>query len=78
MVGIPSLHDQLRIVDHVITRRRHIQATQRTARNEISLLCEYRTRLIADAVTGKLDVREARMVLPGDPGAFEAEGAFNE
>ena len=26
---------------------------------EISLLREYRTRLIADVVTGKLDVREA-------------------
>jgi len=29
------------------------------ARREIELLREYRTRLIADVVTGKLDVREA-------------------
>ena len=29
------------------------------AHREISLLREYRTRLIADVVTGKLDVREA-------------------
>lgn len=66
VVGMPSLHDQFRIVDHVITRSRHIQATQRTAKKEISLLYEYRTRLIADAVTGKLDVREAGMTSPED------------
>ena len=31
---------------------------------EISLLREFRTRLIADVVTGKLDVREAAAKLP--------------
>jgi type I restriction enzyme S subunit len=31
---------------------------------EISLLREYRTRLIADVVTGKLDVREVAKGLP--------------
>jgi type I restriction enzyme S subunit len=30
----------------------------------MALLREYRTRLIADAVTGKLDVREAAAQLP--------------
>jgi type I restriction enzyme S subunit len=34
------------------------------ATREISLLREYRTRLIADVVTGKLDVREAAASLP--------------
>ena len=34
------------------------------ARREIDLLREYRTRLIADVVTGKLDVREAVAALP--------------
>ena len=33
---------------------------------EVSLLREYRTRLIADVVTGKLDVREAAAGLPDD------------
>ena len=37
-----------------------------SAENEISLLREYRTRLIADVVTGKLDVREAAARLPDD------------
>jgi type I restriction enzyme S subunit len=34
------------------------------ARSEIELLHEYRTRLIGDVVTGKLDVREAAEQLP--------------
>ena len=38
---------------------------------------EYRTRLIADVVTGKLDVREAAAALPEvDP--LEAEGGLDD
>jgi type I restriction enzyme S subunit len=33
---------------------------------EIELLREYRTRLVADVVTGKLDVREAAAGLPDE------------
>ena len=33
---------------------------------EIELLREYRTRLVADVVTGQLDVREAAMRLPAE------------
>ena len=33
---------------------------------EIDLLREYRTRLVADVVTGKLDVREAAALLPDE------------
>ena len=36
------------------------------ARRQINLLREYRTRLIADVVTGKLDVREAVARLPDE------------
>ena len=42
--------------------------------SEIELLHEYRTRLIADVVTGKLDVREAAAALPEvDPLAADDE-----
>ena len=34
---------------------------------EIELLREYRTRLVADVVTGKLDVRPAARQLPAEP-----------
>ena len=37
------------------------------ANREIGLLQEYRTRLIADVVTGKLDVRAAAAALPEAP-----------
>jgi type I restriction enzyme S subunit len=40
-----------------------VDATGRVQR-EMDLLREYRTRLIADVVTGKLDVREAAAKLP--------------
>ena len=33
---------------------------------EITLLREYRTRLVADVVTGKLDVRQAASRLPDE------------
>ena len=36
------------------------------ARREIDLLREYRTRLIANVVTGKLDVRESAAQLPDE------------
>ncbi len=36
------------------------------ARRQIELIQEYRTRLIADVVTGKLDVREAAAQLPDE------------
>ena len=43
---------------------RHIARAHR----QIELLQEYRTRLIADVVTGKLDVRDAAAQLPDEGG----------
>jgi type I restriction enzyme, S subunit len=44
---------------------------------EITLLREYRTRLTADVVTGKLDVRTAAAQLP-DPDPEPAESEAEE
>ena len=41
-----------------------LQTTISRLEREIELLREYRTRLVADVVTGKLDVREAARNLP--------------
>jgi type I restriction enzyme, S subunit len=46
-------------------------AIARTER-EIALVQEYRTRLTADLVTGKLDVRETAAKLPDPPAAEPA------
>ena len=43
-----------------------LQQTISDAQREVTLLREYHTRLIADVVTGKLDVREAAARLPDD------------
>ena len=46
-----------------------VEAATTRAEREITLIREYRTRLVADVVTGKLDVREASANL-----LYEAEG----
>ena len=71
---LPPLPEQaaiVRFLDHADRRiRRYIRAKERLigtvnrTERETSLMSEYRTRLIADAVTGKLDVREAAAALP--------------
>ena len=49
------------------------------ARRQIELLREYRSRLIADVVTGKLDVRAAAAALPEEPDGPDAvEGDYAE
>jgi type I restriction enzyme S subunit len=52
-------------------------AIARTER-EIALMQEYRTRLTADLVTGKLDVREAVVKLPDLPDEANAEPPLDE
>jgi type I restriction enzyme S subunit len=58
------LEEQQAIVKHVEESTRELNRVIVTADHEISLIREYRTRLIADVVTGKLDVREAASRLP--------------
>ena len=48
-----------------------ISAAVARACRQIELVQEYRTRLIADVVTGKLDVREAAAQLPEETGEEE-------
>ena len=61
---LPPLHEQAVIVRFLDDATAIIVAAIERAQREISLLREYRTRLIADVVTGKLDVREAAAKLP--------------
>jgi type I restriction enzyme S subunit len=66
-VPVPPRSEQEEIL-RAIAEHSGDSAMIRAAR-EIELIREYRTRLIADVVTGKLDVREAAMRLPdeGEP-----------
>ena len=56
---LPPLPEQTAIARFLDDANRRISARRATAERQIALLREYRTRLIADVVTGKLDVREA-------------------
>ena len=63
---IPPLSEQLLIVSAVNNELNPILSVQSNIEREIELLREYRTRLVADVVTGKLDVREAAAKLPDE------------
>ena len=63
-IPLPPLDEQTTIVEHLEKATSDINAATSRAHREIELLKEYRTRLIADVVTGKLDVREVAFKLP--------------
>lgn len=65
-VAIPSVTDQESILRRADEDTVDLAAAIDRAHHEIALLREYRTRLIADVVTGKLDVREAAARLPDE------------
>ena len=56
---VPPLHEQTIIVRHLDELTKRVDLAIDRARRQIELMEEYRTRLIADVVTGKIDVREA-------------------
>ena len=60
----PPLSEQVAIADAIESASEEIDTATHQVHREIALLREYRTRLIADVVTGKLDVREAATQLP--------------
>jgi len=72
-VAWPPADEQTAIVEYLDAQTAKIDTAIAAARREIELLCEYRTRLIADVVTGKLDVREVAARLPEEPPEEKAE-----
>ena len=63
-VPVPPSSEQQDIAQALDTEKGHVGSRIERSRQQIDLLREYRTRLIADVVTGKLDVREAAAGLP--------------
>ncbi len=64
MVPLPTFDEQVEIVRGIEERTREMNKSLDEVEREISLIQEFRTRLIADVVTGKLDVRTAAASLP--------------
>jgi len=70
---VPPEHEQEAIAQYLAAALARPSSAVASTNREIALLREYRTRLIADVVTGKLDVREAAARLPVEVGAEDAE-----
>ena len=67
-IALPPLQEQIEIVQYIVNKTSPLRLAIKGVYNEISLLREYRARLISDVVTGKLDVRGANL-----PAAEEVE-----
>lgn len=65
-ISVPRLEEQREILSSVKQSTFDLDHAISGAEREISVLREYRTRLIADVVTGKLDVREVAARLPDE------------
>ena len=63
-IPVPPLDQQEAICAHLDTEVARFKEAAARLEREIDLLREYRTRLVADVVTGKLDVRAAAAHLP--------------
>ena len=63
-IPLPPLDEQDSIVFFIESQSERVESAISRLEREIELLREYRTRLIADVVTGKLDVLEAAARLP--------------
>ncbi len=78
-LGWPPSKEQAAIVSFLDRTTAALDAATTSAQRETSLLREYHTRLIADVVTGKLDVREAAVGLPDEvkePEPFDETSAL--
>jgi len=62
----PPISEQQKIAKELLEKNEGIEKIKSCLENQIQLLREYRTRLVADIVTGKLDVREAASKLPDE------------
>jgi type I restriction enzyme S subunit len=60
-VALPPLNEQLTIIKHNKEEDQRIQTIIKKTHQEIELLKEYKTALISEVVTGKVDVREEKM-----------------
>ena len=71
-VFLPPVEEQILILKSLAESAERIERLMEREQRELQLIGEYRTRLIADVVAGKLDVREAAAALPEvDPLAAE-------
>lgn len=78
MFGLPDLPEQESILARVVSETKKINQTIEKTKAEISLVLEYRERLIADVVTGKLDVRHVVIAAPADEPVVDEDDTLDE
>ena len=66
LLPLPPLPEQEAIAEYLDKETANIDTALNNTRREIELLQEYRTVLIADVVSGKVDVRDVAANLPDD------------
>ncbi len=64
-IPIPDISEQLKLVKVIIEKDRCLGQTITNVMKEIALLKEYKTALISEAVTGKIDIRDEVIPSPG-------------
>jgi len=71
--AIPPTNEAAAIAGYLVSETAGVETAITRLEREIELLREYRARLVADVVTGKLDVREAASRLPEEAAPETAE-----
>lgn len=66
-LAVPPIDEQERFVEAIATETKAANIAITRTEREIALMQEYRTRLTADIVTGKLDIRATAAKLPAPP-----------
>lgn len=72
-IPVPPVPEQAAIVSWIKGNTAELYAAIEKARTEVDLLGELRLRLVADVVTGKIDVRESAARVPEASTRLEAE-----
>ncbi|MFC7445610.1 restriction endonuclease subunit S [Mesoflavibacter profundi] len=75
--SIPPIEEQIKISEYIQSELNTVTKTITTIEKEITLVEEYKTALIAEAVTGKIDVRDFKLPTEETPLAMVAEEASN-
>jgi type I restriction enzyme, S subunit len=79
-VAIPPHEEMRKILSTIVAETARIDGAIEHAEREVHLVQEFRTRLISDVVTGKLDVRQAAEQLPEvveDAGPLDDDGMLD-
>lgn len=76
-IPVPPIEEQIKISEYIQSELNKVTKTISTIQKEITLVEEYKTALIAEAVTGKIDVRGFKIPPVETPLAMVAEEAAN-